>query len=208
MGDEKKIKSVKVVRTVKEPAQPTEEKPVQKDPIDLPTYDSRYTTILERSQESDPLSQWEMIRAWLKEEPESIKELRNAVRKHADIAERAKRIAQMAESEYAKFLLKCQDREQIWRVAALAFWEKEKEAGNVTKQITEKMVDDWVIEQHGDLHMELESRRIDLETVRDQLKSLVTQVNNKGHDLRKLLESETRRPAGTPNWMDDEKEKK
>lgn len=191
----------KIVRQVKEPI---EHKPKSSDPIELPTYDQRYATIREHSQELDPLAQWNLIRAWLKEEPESIQDIRKMVRKHADMAERAKRLAQAANSEYEIFELKCRDRKQIWRVSAMHHWESEKESGNVTKQITEKMIEDWMIEQHGDLFIELETRLIHLGQVRDQLKSLAIQVNNKGHDLRKLLESESRRPT-TPNWMDDEK---
>ena len=172
------------------------------DPIELPTYDERYSTIMERSQQFDPLEEWETIRAWLQTIPVSIQEMRELVKQHADIAERAKRLAQGAENELKIFELKCTDRKQIWRMAAIAHWEREKELGSITKQITEKMIEDWVIEQHGDLYIELETRRIELESTRDHLKSIATQVSAKGYDLRKLLESETRRPSGSPDWMD------
>jgi len=201
VGTVKKIK--KAVRQVREVKPPAEEN--ASDPLGLPTYDERYAVIRERSQELDPLIQWEKIRAWIKEEPQSIKEIRDLVKQHADMAERSKRLGNAADTELKLFELKCRDRQQIWRVAAMAHWESEKEAGNVTKQITEKMIEDWVIEQHGDLYIELETRRIQLSEVRDQLKALASQVSAQGQNLRKLLESETRRPSGTPNWMDDEK---
>jgi len=177
-------------------------KPV--DPIELPTFDERYATIMERSQEFDPIKEWETIRLWLQSIPISIQEMRDLVKHHADIAERAKRLANGADSELKLFELKCLDRKQIWRIASIAHWEREKEQGNITKQITEKMIEDWIIEQHGELYINLETKRIQLESVRDQLKSLATQVSAKGYDLRKLLESETRRPSGSPNWMDSE----
>jgi len=188
----KKLK--KAVRQVKETT----------DPVALPTYDERYAIIRERSQEIDPLAQWETIKEWIKEEPQSIAEIRKLVMQHADMAERAKRLAKAANTELKLFELKCRDRKQIWRVSAMAHWEYEKEQKKVTKQITEKMIEDWMIEQHGDLYIELETRQIQLEEVRDQLKDLASQVSAKGQDLRRLLDSETRRPVGTPNWMDDE----
>jgi len=175
------------------------------DPIELPTYDERYATIMERSQGLDPIKEWETIRTWLQTIPVSIQEIRELVKQHADIAERAKRLANGADNELKLYELKCLDRKQIWRISAIAHWEREKECGNITKQITEKMIEDWIIEQHGDLYIELETRRIQLESTRDQLKSLATQVSAKGYDLRKLLESETRRPSGSPNWMDEDK---
>lgn len=201
MTDEPVKKVKKVVRAV------ASEKSDKPHPVDLPEFDKRYDAILERSQEIDPLKVWEEISAWLKEEPTSIQDIRNAVRKHAGMAEKAKRLSQAAEIEFGKFEVRCTDRKQIWRVAALSYWEVQKEAKTITKQITEKMIDDWVIEQHGELLMELEDRRIKLDGVRSQLKSLVTQVNNKGHDLRKLLESEVRRPSTSPSWMDGDEKK-
>lgn len=175
------------------------------DPIDLPTYDSRYSDIMEYAQVIDPLEEWKTLRSWLQAIPDSIQDIRNLIKQHADNAERAKRLASCAELESKLYELKCTDRKQIWRIAAITYWEEQKEAGTITKQITEKMIEDWIIEQHGDLYIELEKRRLELDATHKQLKSLVSQVNNKGYDLRKLLESETRRPSGSPNWMDDTK---
>jgi len=175
------------------------------DPIELPTYDSRYSAIMEHAQVVDPLAEWKSIRSWLQAIPVSIQDIRELVKQHADNAERAKRLASCAELELKVYELKCTDRKQIWRISAISHWETQKEGGHITKQITEKMIEDWIIEQHSDLYIELEKRRLELDATYKQLKSLVSQVNSKGHDLRKLLESETRRPSGSPNWMDDAK---
>lgn len=172
------------------------------DPIDIPDYDRRFAVIREHIREIDPIKEWEVLKKFLEEKPETIQDIRECVRTHADMTSRAKSVALMANTEYEEFLLKHRDRKQLWRTAAMEYWQGQKEQG-LHKQITESMLEDWMIENHSDLYTELERRKLHLEEVRDRLKALATQISGKGQDLRKLLESETRRPAGMPGWADD-----
>jgi hypothetical protein len=148
----------------------------------------------------DIVEEWETIRKWLREDASSIQNMRKLIREHSDITERAKNISIVANTQYKDYLIRYNDRRQLWRVQALKFWESQKSAG-LSKQITESMLDDWMIENHSELYMELQRRKIHLEEICERLDSLVTLVNARGSDLRKLLESETRRPV-TPNWID------
>ena len=176
------------------------------DPIDIPDFDRRFAVIHEHIRKVDPVKEWEVLKKYLEDKPETISELRNAIRTQADMARRAKELALMANTEYQEFLLKHRDRKQLWRTAAMEYWQAEKESG-LHKQITESMLEDWMIENHSELYTELETRKLHLEEVCDRLKALATQVSNKGQNLRKLLESETRRPSGLPGWADDDKNK-
>jgi hypothetical protein len=171
------------------------------DPIDIPTFDARFSKLREHMQTIDPIKEWEEIKAWLADNPTSLVETRNKVREHADIAQRATNLYIMAKSEVSSFEIKYKDRKQLWRVEALKYWEGQKAKG-LRKQITEDMLTDWMIENHSELYMELEKRHDTLITIKDQLKSLADRIISKGHDLRKLLESETRRPV-SPNWFDE-----
>jgi hypothetical protein len=197
----------KIKKAVKQPKSEAPEPKQDADPVAIPDYDRRFATIREHIREIDPIEEWEIIKAYLAEKPETIQDLREAVRNHADMTSRAKNLALMANTEYEEFLLKHRDRKQLWRTAAMEYWQSQKEQG-LHKQITESMLEDWMIENHSDLYTELEKRKLHLEEVRDRLKALATQVSGKGQDLRKLLESETRRPTGLPGWADDDKGKR
>lgn len=180
--------------------------PKPSDPVPIPDYDRRFATIREKTQNIDPIAEWENIKTWLAEDPVSISDIRIKVKEHADIAQRATNLYLMAKSELAEFELKYKDRRQLWRLQAIGFWEDQKEKG-LRKQITEDMLTDWMISEHSDLYMELERRHETLISVKDQLKSMSDRVIGKGLDLRKLLESETRRPL-TPDWFNEDEKKK
>lgn len=197
----------KIKKAVKQPKPEAPKPKKDMDPVAIPDYDRRFATIREHIREIDPIKEWDRLKKYLAEKPETISELREAVRIHADMAVRAKDLALMANTEYEEFMLKLRDRKQLWRTAAMEYWQSEKEQG-LHKQITEQMLEDWMIENHSELYTELETRRLHLEEVRDRLKAMATQVANKGQNLRKLLESETRRPSGLPGWADDDKGKK
>jgi hypothetical protein len=193
------------VRKVKEPPPTRKVRQVKSapttDPVPLPEFDQRFAIIREKTQNIEPLEEWESIKQWMDDEPKSLQEIRTKMKKHADIAQRAKNLYLMAKSELAAFDLRYRERRQLWRVAAIAYWEEQKAAG-LRKQITEDMLTDWMIGKHGELYIELEKRHDTLTSVKDQLKSLADRVVAYGQDLRKLLESETRRPLD-PRWFDD-----
>jgi hypothetical protein len=187
----KKIKAKGKIRKIKKQS---------KDPINLPEFDPIFSTILEYSKVKDPKEEWKIIREWLKEEPKTIIEMRACLQKAADVAVRARDLYLMARGEQSDFELRFKDRVQIWRVPAIKYWEKQKEKG-MHKQITEAMIEDWIIENYSDLYLELCRRREEITAVKESLKNLAERVNSRGMDLRKLLESEVRRPS-TPNWFD------
>ena len=193
----------KIKKAVKQVKTTAEEPKKDSDPVAIPDFDRRFAQIREHIRETDPMEEWSVLKEYLESKPESIQELRDAVRQHADMTSRAKSLALMANTEYEEFMLKLRDRKQLWRNAAMEYWQEQKEQG-LHKQITENMLEDWMIENHTDLYTQLETRRLHLEEVRDRLKALASQIGAKGQDLRKLLESETRRPSGMPGWADDE----
>lgn len=175
---------------------------VRRDPIEIPEVDEDFKRIIEVRRNIDPKTEWTTIRNWIEEQPRTIQELRDAIRIAAHMTARATDLLHVTKIQRDKFRIKHTARIQLWRSEALLYWEAEKEAG-MRKQITEQMIEDRIIDQWEELYTELQTRLNEINTLYDSFKSLVSLVENKEIDLRKLLESEGKKPGYVPNWFGD-----
>lgn len=167
----------------------------------LPMPDERFMRIREHIKKIDPWKEWETIRSWLNISPEFIQEIRKELQVAADMEARAKDLHEEAVIAKGNFDDQFRDRTQIWRKEALIYWEVEKKSG-LRKQITESMIEDRIIELHSELYLELKKRKREIRSMVDTMEAMLKNVISKRTDLRKMLESETKRPTSTPNWMD------
>lgn len=170
------------------------------DPV-LPEPDPRFMHIRERIRTIDPWKEWETIREWLNIAPAGIHEIRRELQRAADMEARSKDLHEEASIAKGNFDDQFRDRSQIWRKESLIYWEEEKIAG-LHKQITESMIEDRIIELHSELYLELKKRKREINSMVNTMEAMLKNVINKRTDLRKMLESETRRPGATPGWMD------
>lgn len=167
----------------------------------LPMPDERFMRIREYIKQIDPWKEWEKIRSWLNISPDSIQEIRKELQVAADMEARAKDLHEEAVIAKGNFDDQFRDRTQIWRKEALIYWEVEKKSG-LRKQITESMIEDRIIELHSELYLELKKRKREINSMVDTMEAMLKNVISKRTDLRKMLESETKRPTSTPSWMD------
>lgn len=172
-----------------------------------PEIDERFKRIIEVRRNIIPMKEWEEIKAWLAEMPDTLVDIKNAVRQSAQMAARAKDLVSVTKTEFERYRIRYRARLEIMRSDAIVYWESEKKGG-LHKQITEQMIEDRIIAQWTDAYEDLQEKFISFETLYDSIKSLQETVVNKGVDLRKLLDSETRRPASLPTWIDDDDPRK
>lgn len=181
-------------------------KKVLLDATPLPEVKSSILQIHKHIENKNPIVEWNVIREWLKSKYQSLAELKDLLRQEADMSVRAKNLYIQARKERKLFEIQYHDRMQIWRKISLQYWEKKKDKG-LHKQITERMIEDRIIEKYNDLYVELQTRRETIKNTEESLKTLSDQVTNRGHDLRKLLDTEMRKPS-MPSWIDDSSERK
>jgi hypothetical protein len=203
----KKIRRVRQVATesTRRVRQPTSVP--KKDPVDLPEVDEQFKGVIYTRKEINVEEEWNDIRNWLEDKPETIQGMRDAVRKSADMAARAKDLYDLTKIAHEKFRIKYRERVQLWRMQAIGWWEGVKKNQELHKQITEQMIEDRIIEAHADDYADLQERMSEMDTLKSSFKALIDTVIAKGVDNRKLLESEMRRPASTPSWMDGKTQK-
>lgn len=197
MTDQKK-KRIRKVR------KPTPSHPIHEDSASdplLPAPDPRFMKIREYKKETDPHEEWLLIKEWLEIAPEGVQEIRKALQLASDIEVRAKELHEESLVAKGNFDDQFRDRSQIWRKEALQYWEEEKKEG-LHKQITESMIEDRIIEEHSELYLELKKRKREIKSIAESMSAIFKNVINKRTDLRKLLESETRRPGALPGWTD------
>lgn len=169
--------------------------------LDIPEPDPRYTGILEYIRNNDPRKEWDDIRAWLRETTSTISDTRSQIQKGADIEARAVALYTDAKAARGDYDDKFRDRIQIWKNEALLYWESEKKEG-LHKQITNDMIEDRIIEMHSDLYLSMKKKNRDLQLAVQTFEELKMNVSMKRADLRKMLESEVKKPSNQlPDWM-------
>jgi hypothetical protein len=184
-------------------------KPLKKTTYELPLpeIDSKFRGIISKRRKIDPESEWNEIREWLKEKPETIQGMRDAVRESADMAARAKDLYDLTKIHYSRFRIEYRNHIQLWRREALIYWETVKKSEKLHKQITEQMIEDQIIEEHAEEYADLQERMSEIETLKSSFEKLIDSVIAKGVDNRKILESEIRKPSTAPAWFDGRNDK-
>lgn len=168
---------------------------------DMPKIDEKFEKIISVVVDVEPEETWKEIRAWISTTPQSPLHLRELLYEQAGIAEKAKRLSLAAKMERERFERLFKDKMQILRDDALGYWEGEKNNKGLNKQITEKMIEDHIIQEHWHSYDELNKRLVSIKSAEEMFKELYEIVIGRGVDLRKVLDMESRRP-GALAWMD------
>ena len=172
---------------------------------DIPEYDSKFTPIIEHVTKIDPQQEWKEIGAWLATEPKSLYESMELLAQKPDISVRAKRLYRSAKREFTRFEIDWKEKTGIMRDLARDYWEERKKQG-MRKQITNDMVDDWIIEHYGDVWKEMYTRYQDMKNAVSVLEHLSTQVDDRAPDLRRFIDT-YKENKEKPGWMDSQKRK-
>jgi len=169
----------------------------QPDP--LPSYDTKFAAVVEHITTCDPAVEWPIIRDWLRQQPRSLHTAMEMLVEQADMAMRSKRLYLFAKQELERFELDWKDNTGILRDAAREHWELKKDAG-MRKQITNDMIDDWIIENYGDTWKEMVLRLRDMKNTVAILEHLHKQVEDRAPDLRRLIEKFSDK-GNEPDWF-------
>ncbi len=129
---------------IEESIQGSTTKTVLPQPDPLPTDALKFQPVDDHITACDPAIEWPAIRAWLQKEPRSLHTAMEMLVEQADMAMRSKRLYLFAKQELERFDLDWKDNTSILRDAAREHWESKK-AGGMRKQITNDMIDDWII---------------------------------------------------------------
>lgn len=189
---------MKRTRTIRKPTSVPAKVPI----TELPEVEKQFRGVIYTRKKIDVEKEWTEIREWLSNNPKTVQDMREAVRQSADMAARAKDLYDLTKIHYDRFRIQYRQHIQLWRREAIAWWEYVKENQKIRKQITEQMIEDQMIEEHAEEYATLQDRMNEMETLKSSFHSLTETVISKGVDNRKLLESEMRRPGGSPNWFD------
>lgn len=160
-------------------------------------YDSGFKGIAEYIDSADPMVEWSEIREWLAKKPKSLQEALDMSTGCADMAVRARKLHRRAKKELKTFEYELKDRTQILREQAREHWEQKKLDG-MKKQITNDMIEDWILENFPDTYKTLMLRLEELKGTVSLLEEMSNQVANRAPDLRRAVDELGKR---TPDWM-------
>lgn len=168
---------------------------------ELPDYSAELHTLKTYLVPKNITADWQRIMAWFDSQPETTQALRSLVQQSADMALRAQNLYLMAKEEEECFTRSSRQLLCEWRAQALQYWEDQKSYG-LRKQITERMIEDYILETYPTQYLTVKTRESELTQVVTSLKKMSERVVSRGSDLRKLLDAELRRPS-SPKWFDD-----
>ena len=169
-------------------------------PEPLPDYDSKFKTIHEYIITCDPDIEWPSVKDWMSRKPNSIQDALMMLAEHPEMKTRARRLALLAQRELRKFQLDYKDRTGILRELAREYWEARKKQG-YHKQITNDMIEDWIIEHYGRTYIEMDTRLKDMENIAELLSKLADNVDIRDADLRRMIDKIQVKDATAPGWF-------
>jgi len=175
-------------------------------PDPLPTYDKKFKPIHEYVIECDPDKEWPVIKAWIRRKPLSLKDALEMLANQPNMAMRAKRLSLLAKKELERFTLDFKERTGVLRDLALDHWE-ERKRGGMHKQITNEMIEDFIVERYGDTWTEMKMRLRDMKNAHRLLEQLNKQVLDRAPDLRKDIDVFANKTAD-PSWFAAQKQKR
>jgi len=175
-------------------------------PDPLPDYDKKFKPIHGYIVECDLEVEWPVLKAWIKRKPISLKDAMEMLAVQPDMAMRAKRVELLAKKELEHFNLDFKERIGILRDLALDYWE-ERKRGGMHKQITNEMIEDWIVENYGDTWTEMKGRVRDMKNTHRLLEQLTKQVIDRAPNLRKDMDMYATKKAD-PSWFAAQKHKR
>jgi hypothetical protein len=217
MAKQKKVRKPKVRQPkpsdsdIEEQIQSEMEIPDNKDlpqPPPLPTYDKKFNSIHKHIMNANPETEWEEIRKWINTVPKSLNETTTMLSEQPNMTMRADRLLRLAKRELERFELDWKDATGAMRDLARDYWESRKKAG-MRKQITNDMVDDYIIEKWGSTYKEMYMRLRDMKNTKEHIETMCGQVIDRAADLRRMIDQlsgKGNKPA--PAWMAGQKRRK
>lgn len=172
-------------------------------PNPLPEYDQKFNPIHEHILKTDPKSEWEEISKWISQTPRNAEQAINMLSEQADMLMRASRLYILAKREYERFELAWKKETGVMRDLARDYWEIKKREG-MRKQITNDMVDDFIIEHWGDTYTEMYMRLQDMKNTKELIEKMCAKVEDVAADCRRMIDRYSgKNPA--PSWMTGQK---
>lgn len=185
----------------------TENKKELPKPDPLPSFDDKFKSIHEHITKADPEKEWPVIREWIKRKPLNLQDAIDMLSEQPDMAMRAQRLFLLAKRELERFELEWKDKTSALRQAARDNLEQNKKDKKLAKQITNDMVDDWIIEQYGEIWIEMYTRLRDMKNTTKHLEMLADRVAYRDADLRRFIEK-FQPHANEPAWMQKGQQRK
>lgn len=167
-------------------------------PKALPDYDQRYKPISTYIVECDVEVEWKELREWIRQKAGTIPAALKLLSERPDMSIRARRLSLVASRETKSFEIDWKDKTQVLRDAAREYWEQRKSEG-MRKQITNDMIDDWIIEHYGDTWKEMYLRLEDMKSVQKLIEHLSDQIDKRDADLRRIVDKLDQR-NDAPAW--------
>ena len=207
-SDMKRVKKVRVPKSTEALTQESHslESVNLPQPDPLPKYDEKFNPIHEYVVECDPDIEWTLLKKWIKRKPLSLKDAMEMLAVQPDMAMRAKRLSLLAKKELERFTLDYKERTGVLRDLAIEHWEERKRQG-MRKQITNEMIEDWVVENYGDTWTEMKMRVRDMKNAARLLDQLSEQVITRAPDLRKMIDKFAEKTAD-PTWFTNQKKRR
>lgn len=175
-------------------------------PEPVPEYKEDFKVIDTYITEVNVEKEWKEIREWIRRRPVSLQVAMIQLAEQPNMNVRSKRLHLVAKRELKRFENEWKDRTQILRELGRDYWETKKKSG-MKKQITESMVDDWILEHYGDTWKELHIRLQDMKNTTALLETLADTVQSKAPDLRKLCDILKEKRQTQPSFMDGQERK-
>ena len=177
-------------------------------PPQLPSYDRKFEPIREHIMRADPSIEWRHIREWLEKIPRSLDQSIEMLAEQPGIAMRADRLLRLAKRELERFELDWKDATGAMRDLARDYWESKKLKG-MRKQITNDMIDDYIIENWGEKYKEMYLRLRDMKNTKEHIETMCGQVIDRAPDLRRLVDRYSGKGSNsTPTWMVGQKKRR
>jgi hypothetical protein len=174
------------------------------EPPPLPTYDKKFNPIREHITKADPATEWRIIRDWLEKIPKSLDASIEMLAEQPNMVMRADRLLRLAKRELEQFELDWKDSTGPMRELARDHWEMRKKAG-MRKQITNDMIDDYIIEKWGSTYKEMYLRLRDMKNTKEHIETMCGQVIDRAADLRRMVDKYSGKGGPAPAWMAGQK---
>jgi hypothetical protein len=175
------------------------------EPPSLPTYDKKFDPIREHITKADPAVEWKVIRKWLETIPKGLDGSLEMLSEQPNMTMRADRLLRLAKRELEQFELDWKDATSPMRALARDYWETMKKAG-MRKQITNDMIDDYIIENWGSTYKKMYLRLRDMKNTKEHIETMCGQVIDRAADLRRMVDQFSGKGKGSsPAWMAGQK---
>lgn len=153
----------------------------------LPSYNSKFKGIIEDITNIDPEKEYRDIEKWLEKKATNLAEATELMNEHPSFAQRARTLAQFTKKEFENFEMVFKKRTFVLRKLSRGYWENEKRGG-MRKAITKDMIEDWIIENYGNVYIPMRNKLSDIKMAYEIFDKLASKVEMRDADIRRMYE--------------------